>query len=123
MLQQAEEELGSGVLPADGAEADEAGEEGDDLVAGKTGETDYLVQRQTTLKFQSRQAFGGFLKTVGGLLKAVSYALHDGEQVADVVVVGEHGALGLLRFAPEGKVDGRGQDVLVVDTDVGTWAA
>ena len=96
MLQQAEEKLGSGVLPADGAEADEAGEEGDDLVAGKAGEADYLVQRQT--------------------------ALHDGEQMADVVIVGEHGALGLLRLAPEGKVDGRGQDVLVVDTDVGTGA-
>ena len=49
MLRQAEEKLGSGVLPADGAEADEAGEEGDDLVAGKAGEADYLVQRQTAL--------------------------------------------------------------------------
>lgn len=40
----AEEELGGGVFAAEDAEADEAGQEGDDLRAREMGEADYLVE-------------------------------------------------------------------------------
>ena len=93
----AEEELLVEVFTADVVEADETGEVGDDFVAGKAGEADDLVEG-------------------AGLLEDVKKEL-------DVVAVGEHGALGLLGLAPEGEVDGRGDDVLVVDADIGAHTA
>ena len=92
-----EEKLLVGVLAADGAEVEKAGKEGDDLVARETGEAHQTVQREL--------------------------ALESVEQLADVVVVAEHGALRLLRLAPQCEVDGRGDDVLVVDADVGAGVA
>jgi len=64
---QAKEELLGGVFPADVAEADEAGKEADNFVARKTGEADYLTERQS--------------------------ALHGVEQLADVVVQTGDGTL------------------------------
>ena len=91
-----EQELLVDVIAADVAEADKASQQGDDLLAGKTGEKDDTVQR---------------LQTLNG-----------GEQQADVIVVGDYGSLRLLRLTPEGKMNGRGYDVLVVDADIGTFA-
>ena len=48
-LMLAKEELLARVFPVEGAETDEAGHQGDDLMTGQTGETDDLIQREPIL--------------------------------------------------------------------------
>ena len=93
----AEEELTTGIFPTDGAETDKTRQKGDDTVAGKAGKTDKLVKRVAPLQ--------------------------EGKEVADAVVVSKDGALWPLGLAPEDEVDGRGQDVLVANADIGASAA
>ena len=75
-------------------EADEAGEEGDDLMTGEARATDDEVQGERLV-------------------------LEDGEERSDSVGIGHHGALGVLRLAPDGEVHGRCHDVLVGNADIG----
>ena len=93
----AKEELLARVFPVEGAETDEAGHQDDDLMTGQTGETDDLIQREPILDHI--------------------------EQMADIIVVGQHHALRLLRFAPECQMDWRGHDVLIINTNVRAHAS
>ena len=96
-LCQAEKELLTTIFPLDVSEADETSKEANDLVTWKLGKADDLVQRLAML--------------------------HDIKQAADVVIVGDDAALRLLRLPPKCEVDGRCQDVLVLDADVGSHQA
>ena len=82
------------VFPFYQVETNKSGKQCNDLMARDCGKTHNLVQRQLL-------------------------ALHDFKQFSDVVCVGHHGALWVLRFAPNSQMYWRGNDVLVGNTDVG----
>lgn len=71
LLYNTEQELGGAVFPTDGAEADKAGQKGDNLVAREFGQTDNTVQSEMVF-------------------------LHNVKQQTDVIIVGNDGTLRLL---------------------------
>ena len=95
MVAGCEQELLVGVLPLNDVEADEVGEEDDDLASGKTAAADDGVEGERLV-------------------------VKDVEDAADGIGMRHHHPLRSLRLAPDGQVDGRGDDVLVRYADVGS---
>lgn len=87
------------VCPGGDSEADEAGQETDDLVAGQARMPYCLIERH------------------GGMFAK------GGQQMGLVVAVVHQGALARRLLSPDVEMNGRCQDVLVVDADIGAALA
>ena len=84
------------VVAAEGAETNEAGHERDDLATRQAGETDNLIQGERRTLVRGERS----------LLVQRLLPLHDGKELVDGGIVGEHRALGLAGLPPEGKMNG-----------------
>ena len=84
------------VVATEGAEANETGHKRDDLVTRQAGETDNLIQGE-----RSTLVRGEWSLLIQQLL-----LLHDGKELADGGIVGEHRALWTASLAPKGEMNG-----------------